>query len=147
MLELYWKIKKCWKEAIFTTAWLKMLKEKWFWCHKISDWWIWLKPFDWLIQSNISNYYFEVKRISWNTFNFKQIRINQWTSFHKISNLENKCEIYEKNPKELNNKSCLLVIFKKDTSDFIIIPFCEIAYLSPEWSIVIDFKNKIFKSQ
>lgn len=147
MLELYTKIKKCSTEAIFTTAWLKSLKEKWFWCHKISDWWIWLKPFDWIIQSNLNNYSFEAKRVASNTFNLNQIRPNQRASFHKISNLENKCEIYETDPKKLKNKSCLLIIFKKDSSDYIIIPFVEIAYLSQEWSIKIDFKNKTYICQ
>ena len=63
MLELYVKIKNCSTEALFTSEWLKKLKLKGFWAHKISDWWIWLKPFDWIIQTNISNYFFEAKRI------------------------------------------------------------------------------------
>lgn len=150
MLELYVKVKKCSTEALFTTNWLKSLKQKWFWCHKISDWWIWLKPFDWIIQTNINNYFFEAKRIEKDIFKLNQIRENQRASFHKISNIENKCEIYslkENEIENLKNKSCLFIIFQKDTENYIIIPFVELALLWYNSKIKIDFENKKYISQ
>lgn len=150
MLELYVKIKKCSTEALFTSDWLKKLKLKGFWAHKISDWWIWLKPFDWIIQTNINNYFFEAKRIEKDIFKLNQIRENQRASFHKISNIENKCEIYSLKQEDilnLKNKSCLLVIFQKDTENYIIIPFVELALLWYNSKIKIDFDNKKYTYQ
>ena len=121
-------------EAEFTREWLSLLEKKGYRSTKITDWSIWLKPFDWIIESDQDSYFFEAKRILWNIFKNSQMRQNQITSFLRITKLR-------------KNRKCIVVIFKKWTKDYIIIPFVDLFKWWEKQSFIIDFENKIYKSQ
>ena len=77
-------------ESEFTREWLSLLEKKGYRSTKITDWSIWLKPFDWIIESDQDSYFFEAKKILWNIFKNSQMRQNQITSFLRITKLRNK---------------------------------------------------------
>ena len=140
MLELY--TKTTWNfltEATFTSAWIKDMKKLWYWCHKITDASIWHKPFDLIVQSKRQFFAVEVKKIENYKFKINQLRENQLTSFIKITTLERE--------RRTPDNSCVIVIWSVEQKDFIIIPFVEIAHLSINDTIIIDFKSKTFICQ
>lgn len=126
MKELILPIK--WKhttEAKFTTAWLKELRVKWYYCDKISDWSIWAKKVDCYIRTKIDTYCCEIKVIEVNTFNLSRLRPNQWASLRKwyelwwtailcvYSKKHNKYKIFNfEKIKDLSSNDNVSLIFK-----------------------------------
>jgi len=130
MLELQTKVKGNLKtEAIFTTTWLKSLKQVWFWCHKITDGSMWFKPFDCLISTNLDFYACEIKIIDNEVFKFNQLRDNQVTALKRL---------------HLLGRPTIITIYSKKQKDYIIISFPKLLALGWDTSIIIDFKTKQF---
>lgn len=133
MQELYEKLeKKCSLEKEFTTNWLSILKKKWYWTHKISDWWIGLKPFDGMIVTYENTFFFEAKKITNDIFSIESIRQNQWTAMSRVSKLTQRTK-------------CIIVIFSVAHNDYIIIPFDEIEKLWYFSKIKINFEEKKYE--
>lgn len=64
-------------ESSFTTAWLKTLKDKWFYVDKISDGSIWTKKVDCYIRTKKDTYCCEIKIIDNDIFPISRLRPNQ----------------------------------------------------------------------
>lgn len=112
-------------EAKFTTAWLKQLRDKWFYCDKISDSWIWFKKVDCYIRSNKDSYCCEIKVIEATTFNLWKIRPNQWASLRKWYNLWG---------------NAILCVYSKKHNKYKIFSFEKIKYLSSNDNVSLIFK-------
>ena len=74
-------------EKEFTTAFNKKLKDKWFFVHKLSDWWLGNKPYDCIIRTNIATYHTEIKVIDKENFYIKQLRSNQRKALRLVTEL------------------------------------------------------------
>jgi hypothetical protein len=92
-----------------------------------------------IVQSKRQFFAVEVKKIENYKFKINQLRENQLTSFIKITTLERE--------RRTPDNSCVIVIWSVEQKDFIIIPFVEIAHLSINDTIIIDFKSKTFICQ
>ena len=74
-------------EKEFTTAWLRALKNRWYFAHKLSDGSISSKPYDCIIRTKEATYHTEIKVIDKQNFYLKQLRPNQRQALRKITKL------------------------------------------------------------
>ena len=98
-------------EKQFTTAYLKLLKEKWFYTDKISDWSVWSKKVDCYIRTNEDTYCCEIKVINNNIFPVKKLRANQYTALKKWHDLW---------------WQAIVIVYSKTYKQYKIIPFSKI---------------------
>lgn len=116
-------------EKEFTTAFLKELKKKWYFIYKISDAWIWIKPFDCIIVSDKAWYYIEIKLIDNDIFYINRLRDNQYTALKHIYTLD-------------NNKLLLIplvIVYSKKQNKYSIIPFNKIIWMDRNNRIRLTF--------
>ncbi len=111
-------------EKSFTTHWLKLLKEEWFYTDKISDGSIWTKKVDCYIRTPKWDYCCEIKMIEANMFPLTRIRPNQWKALR----------VYEE-----NKWTSIVVVYSKKHNKYKIIPFPMIADLDKSWSVKLNF--------
>lgn len=111
-------------EKEFTSFFLKWLKSKWFFVYKISDSWIWLKPFDIIIHTPNWWYYWEIKIIEKDIFQISQLRENQYTSLKHITTLW---------------WDAIVIVYSKEANKCKIIPFDKIIWLNKGNSIKLIF--------
>ena len=98
-------------EKQFTTAYLKLLKEKWFYVDKISDWSVWSKKVDCYIRTSDETYCCEIKVINKNIFPVKKLRANQYTALKKWHDLW---------------WQAIVIVYSKTYKQYKIIPFSKI---------------------
>jgi len=113
MQELLWiEMNNKWykTEALFTTAWLKWLKAKWYFVHKISDAWRNLKPYDCIICTTERFYWCEVKIIDKDLFTVDQLRPNQQAALTKM------CKLWA-------DKNAIVCVYSKHFNKYTIIPY------------------------
>ncbi len=111
-------------EKSFTTHWLKLLKDKWFYTDKISDGSIGTKKIDCYIRTPDWDYCCEIKMAESTLLPLTRIRPNQW----------NAMRLYEENWGQ-----SILVVYSKKFNKYKIIPFEKIANLDKWWSIKLVF--------
>ena len=125
-----WKFKL---EKDFTSAYLKEFRKNW-WCHKISDAWIWIKPFDFFWINWLWVFFAEVKIIDNEIFSFNQLRVNQFTSLKKIYWLKLKYSF-------LSFIFPIVIIYSKEKNDYILIWIELILEEMEKWNDKINIFN------
>ena len=121
-IPIKWKFRL---EKDFTTAWLKSLKDKWFYTDKISDWSIWNKKIDCYIATDKKLYICEVKVINKDIFPIKRLRSNQKKALRLINNLLPWC--------------ALICIYSISFNKYKIFSFDKIKDVSNEDSVKLEF--------
>lgn len=117
-----------WKHRLekeFTTAWLKTLRVKWYYCDKISDWSIWNKLVDCYILTTQWFYVCEIKVIDKDTFPLNRLRPNQWAALRKAD--------------DLIIWTAIVVVYSKYHNKYKIIPFKKIKDLDKNSSVKLIF--------
>ncbi len=127
MQELNLPIKWPYKlESSFTTAWGKMIKDKWWYFDKISDWSIWAKKIDCYIITNKWSYICEIKVIDKDIFHIKRLRPNQLKALR------------------LTNKlwwNAILCVYSKSLNKYKLFSFNKIKNLTTDESVKLIFDN------
>ena len=113
-------------ESSFTSAWLKILKEKWYYVDKVSDGSIWVKRIDCYIRTNKTTYCCEIKVVNKDIFPLDHLRPNQFKALRLWESL---------------GWTAIVVVYSKELNDYKIIPFDVIKYIDKKDSVKLDFNR------
>ncbi len=111
-------------ESSFTTAWLKTLKDKWFYVDKISDGSIGTKKVDCYIRTTEDTYCCEIKIIDNDIFPISRLRPNQRKGLRLWMEL---------------NGSAIVCVYSKNLNKYKIFNFDKIKDVDVEWSVKLKF--------
>lgn len=111
-------------EAKFTTAWLKVLKDKGYYTDKISDASIGTKTVDCYLSTDKDSYCCEVKVVDAEKFPLSRLRPNQWRALR----------LWDK-----NHGVSVVVVYSKKHNDYKVIPFQMIADLDKNDYVWLSF--------
>lgn len=112
-------------ESWFTSAWLKVLRAKWYYCDKISDSWIGMKKVDTYIVTDKQFYVCEIKVIDKDIFHISRLRSNQYASLRLADTL--------------SPGSAIVCVYSKTQNKYKIIPFDVILKVERDESIRLTF--------